>query len=210
MGVLQRCITAIIAKFPWPAIPWSHSLSQVLSVKPTGSLKQNTDLINGILGRANWVALLTGSQMMSSCVSLIAAGVQVKICSLFPTGSFLFFFFFYSCHNFLRLLTCFLGSNSQLSFGILHSTPSMTYKSSVSTLQDPYCIASIWQYSNLHWKQQLQQEHANHKYHQLSKWVPVGEILQTMGAHLGHAAMQKAGGWSHKPGANGSNEILFY
>lgn len=127
-------------------------------------------------------------------VSLIAAGVQVKICSLFPVGLFLFFFS-PRCHHFSRLSTCFLGSNSQLSFGILHSTPSMIYKSSINTPQGPYCTASIWQYSNFDQKQQLQWEHANRKYHQLGKWVPVGEILQTTSAHLSRVATQKAGGW---------------
>lgn len=73
----------------------------------------------------------------------------------------------------------------------------MSYNPSINTLQGPYCIASIWQYSNFHWKQKLQWEHANHKYHQLSKWVPVGENLQITTAHSGHVVMQKAGGWTH-------------
>lgn len=116
-----------------------HSLPQVFSVKLPGSLQQNTSLTRGALGRATTQTRLHFWLALKPCppLSLIAAGVQARICSLFPTGLFLFI----SVSSFLKTINMFLGSNSPLSFGIPRSRPSMTYKPSTNTLQGPYCTA---------------------------------------------------------------------
>lgn len=78
-------------------------LPQVFSVKLPGSLKQNTSLRSGALGRAIMQTGLHFWLPLKPCPP--PAGVQAKICSLFPTGLFLFI----SLSSFLKTINVLLG-----------------------------------------------------------------------------------------------------